>query len=188
MNISPKTLDQFRGDFDKAMKALEAQYGVSIELGRIGYDDSKFSAKMTVYSASEGNNGKQEEWASYAPLFGLNESWFGQTVKLSSGKVGTIVGIAPRSKKYPVIVDTTDGKSYKMTAESVSKQLNGTPVAPTSNTPKVEKPKAPKGKETKLDIARALYNSGTTRPCDIAKVMDISNAYASKLVKKISAE
>ena len=36
----------FRGDFQKAVAQLEAQYGVNISLGTIRFDESGLSAKM----------------------------------------------------------------------------------------------------------------------------------------------
>jgi hypothetical protein len=38
----------FRSDFSKAVEALEKQYGCSIELGNIRYDDETISSKMTA--------------------------------------------------------------------------------------------------------------------------------------------
>lgn len=181
MNINTNTLRQFRGDFKQAIKALEAQYGVEIDLGSISYSDTKFTSKITVFNNEAGNSGKQAEWNIYATRFGLNKDWFGKTVKLNSGTSATIVGIAPRSRKYPVLVETKDGGQYKMQVPAIAKQLNR--VAPKASTPKPTV--APKG-GSKLEVATELYSTNNAiKPSELAKQMGISNAYASKLLKKI---
>ena len=44
--MTKQEVKSFRGDFQKAVAQLEAQYGVSISLGTIRFDESGLSAKM----------------------------------------------------------------------------------------------------------------------------------------------
>ena len=44
--MTKQEVKSFRGDFQKAVAQLEAQYGVNISLGTIRFDESGLSAKM----------------------------------------------------------------------------------------------------------------------------------------------
>lgn len=44
--MTKQEVKSFRGDFQKAVAQLEAQYGVSISLGTIRFDESGLRAKM----------------------------------------------------------------------------------------------------------------------------------------------
>ena len=47
--IDRKTLENFRKDFEKAMEALEKQYGFVIDLNRITYTSTSFTGKLEVH-------------------------------------------------------------------------------------------------------------------------------------------
>ena len=48
MEISIKKLKKFTKDFANIVKPLEEEYGVTIKLGTISYEEERFSTKMTV--------------------------------------------------------------------------------------------------------------------------------------------
>ena len=80
MNINSRNLDLFRKDFNKAMTALEAQHGVSINLGRLTYTDSEFRGKVIVTNGAAGPK-KRENTSSDFQL--------GQRVKINHKKVAS---------------------------------------------------------------------------------------------------
>lgn len=56
MEISGKTLDEFRKDFNDVMSVLQDKYDVSISLGPITYAEERFSAKLSETYAIVGFN------------------------------------------------------------------------------------------------------------------------------------
>ena len=57
----------------------------------------------------------QNEWNLYCHQFGLLTTDFGRTFKHRSSTF-TVIGIKPRSPKYPVLAQNTRGKVYKFPA------------------------------------------------------------------------
>ena len=53
MKIDSTNLQLFRRDFKNAVKALEAKYGIQIELQKITYSSGSFKATMHVDNLSE---------------------------------------------------------------------------------------------------------------------------------------
>jgi len=77
MQISSSSIKDFRVDFSKAVKELEAKYGVNISIGNISYDSSEFRGKMTVK-----NGEKVERVVKKAPSLKI-----GELVKIDHKKV-----------------------------------------------------------------------------------------------------
>ena len=126
MKFNNKEFADFRRDFKHAMKALEEKHNVSIDMGSITYNEVKFTSKMEVISkegVEEGTSGAQITWDADCSQFGLKAEHFGKRVKLNDGTPATIVGMKARSYKYPIIVEASNGKRYKMNSSSVKKQL-----------------------------------------------------------------
>ena len=51
--MTKQEVKSFRGDFQKAVAQLEAQYGVRISLGTIRFDDSGLRAKMEAVKGGQ---------------------------------------------------------------------------------------------------------------------------------------
>lgn len=115
MSLSKAKVQQISQEMKTALKEIAQKHGLDVNIGNIGYNCTKFSTKLTV--SVLGNHGENQEadkkeFELYAPRFGIKPSAFGKTFDLS-GKQATVIGIKPRAKKYPVIVETTTGK-YKV--------------------------------------------------------------------------
>ena len=61
-----------------------------------------------------------EHFQFYASSFGLSPQYLGKTF-VYEGKTMKVVGLNRRSRSYPIMVDDTDGKHYKFSAESIKK-------------------------------------------------------------------
>ena len=48
MKLDRKGLQQFREDFDSAVKKMEKKYGMSIDLGNIRFDGTELRSKLTA--------------------------------------------------------------------------------------------------------------------------------------------
>ena len=79
MQISGSSIKDFRVDFSKAVKELEAKYGVNISLGGITYESGNFRGKMTVT-----NGEKVERVVKKSSSFGI-----GDLVKINHKKVSS---------------------------------------------------------------------------------------------------
>jgi hypothetical protein len=118
-------LMQFREEFRKAVADLEKKTGVGISLGNISFESNRFTTKLTVAILDSGESVEQVEMRSnferYAYLFGMTPQDYGKSVS-SGGKLYTLVGIAPRSTKFPLIGKSADGRFYKL-PKSVANSL-----------------------------------------------------------------
>jgi len=126
MNFDNKGFQDFRRDFEFAMKALGEKHNVSIGMGNISYNEAQFVSKMTVIKKGgviEGTSHAQINFEQNAELFGLTKGDWNKIVKLSDGTPAKLVGVEPRSHKYPFIVETASGKKYKMSASQVRKTI-----------------------------------------------------------------
>ena len=63
--IDRQTLDNFRQDFEKAMEALEKQYGFIIDLGSITYSATSFYGKLEVHEGDSRDDIKEQELKKY---------------------------------------------------------------------------------------------------------------------------
>lgn len=106
----------------EALEAVAAELGLELEVGGGSFDPGvgTFKPKVTFKLATAGLN----EWARWAPLLGLEVSDLGREFE-SRGRTFTIVGVAPRSTKYPVLAKGTDGRTYKFTEAGVRRALRG---------------------------------------------------------------
>ena len=73
--MTKQEVQNFRTDFDQAVRTLEGKYGVTIDLGTIRYDANELRAKMT---ARKGERGE---------VFTKDDFKVGDTVKINHPKV-----------------------------------------------------------------------------------------------------
>ena len=53
MEITRKSLDEFRKDFKEAMASLEEKYDVTVKLGSISFDENEFTSRMAVKNSRD---------------------------------------------------------------------------------------------------------------------------------------
>ena len=118
MEITGKTIDEFRKDFEQAMSSLEAKYDVTVSLGRITYWNDRFSAKVIV------NNGRDPEQIKRAEFdanvwkyrhLGFDKGMYMRVFKGHDGLRYAIEGFNPKAKKYPLeAIRINDGGHYRL--------------------------------------------------------------------------
>jgi len=127
MTITKPMLNKFRNDFADAVKFLEAEYKVKIDLGTISYSQTSFHTKMTVTETDLGENGtpviSETHFKSCASLLGVPETWL--NLEFMSGKERLkIVGLNPRRPKNAVeLLGVTSGRKYKGSVQFVKSCL-----------------------------------------------------------------
>ena len=127
MNINKTTLNNFRASFNEAVKELEKEYEVSIKLGNIQYGDISFTSKIEVTSGGNAEEVAKNRYEDDLKTYGyrypeLKTEHFDDGILYQGQKV-RIVGIKPRSPKYPIIYQTEDGKRWKASYQAVQHQL-----------------------------------------------------------------
>lgn len=112
--ITKETCRNFRNDFNNTIKELEEKYKISIELGKISYDDAKFTAKITAnVIGEEANEKEREEFEQYAKLYGFNPEDYGKEVVIQ-GKHFRFVGLNHRCpKNICKMAEISTGTGYK---------------------------------------------------------------------------
>lgn len=118
MKITKDVLEKFRKDFANTVKDLEKQYGVSIKLGGITYEESSFTASLKVESPDTG----KVNWNNYCRYYNFSQDDFGKTFKDGSHTL-KIVGINISAKKFPIQVMRDDGKSMSYSAGYVHEAM-----------------------------------------------------------------
>lgn len=92
--------------------------GLELDVGAMRYSDDSVECKIIVKTAGA-DEAEFNQNASWLQL----EGQYGKEFR-SGGKTYTITGVAPRSRKYPVLVRShEDGKTYKFNREVVRAAL-----------------------------------------------------------------
>lgn len=148
--ITRATCKNIRTDLDVALAEVAKKHGLSARSLSGSFDDDTFTVRCefaTVGDDGSVNDKGANDFRRYAPQFGLPADALGQTfVSPKSGPM-KIVGLKPRSPKFPVIAEDESGKRYKFTADSVKQLLGSAKKAPAKKTPaKKTPPSSPKGK------------------------------------------
>lgn len=152
-----KTKNQKVASFDKAnlreilaecevaLNAVAARHGIVLTQSRCTYSATEFRLPFGMMVASTeaiaGANAMDAkiagDYVKYASSFGLKPEWLGKSYDDVRYKRVTIVGISPKSRRFPVIVEVEGGKRFKfpldaviagMTPNEVAKAAPGTKV------------------------------------------------------------
>ena len=113
MEISIKQLKKFSKDFADIVKPLEEEYGVTIKLGNISYEEDRFSTKMTVTNGRDPDDVARiafdaDVWR--YELLGLKPGMYNRIFTATNGRRYALHGFNTRSRKYPlIIIDIMDG-------------------------------------------------------------------------------
>ena len=98
--LNRQTVKSFRTDFQSAVKQLEQQYGVNINLGTIRFDASELRAKMTATTGTASEK------------LTKNDFNIGDTVRINHrkciGKIYTVIKIMKKN----VLVREEDGSGF----------------------------------------------------------------------------
>ena len=124
-------LAQLRPALQQRLSEVGEEFGIAISLGSMSFSGTETTARLKMIAV--GDNAKEGEsiedskarieFEENAWRFDLKPEHFGQVVTIR-GETFEIVGIKPRSRKYPVLGKSkANGSVYKLPAESVIRQL-----------------------------------------------------------------
>lgn len=114
-SFTPSELKAFREDFNKAVKALSAQYGITLKIANITYSNSEFHTKLTgerVLDKKDAEAKERAEWNRYCGLVDLTPEDYG-FVYVKDNLTLTAVAINPNAPKNSLTLRDQNGKLYK---------------------------------------------------------------------------
>lgn len=114
--LTKQQFNEFREDFQEALKEVSEKYNVNITAGNISYTNIDFTMKVNVkMNEVEGKSFEQAEFEKYCFMFGFLPEDYGKKA-VNLGEEYTLVGFYPRKRKQPVKI-VKDGKNYIITEE-----------------------------------------------------------------------
>ena len=119
----PSDLSKFRVDFKRAVKHLEDQYEIDIELGSFTYGDNMFRGKMVSTKRVNGTKkSEKQQFEELAERYGFSKGDYGKSwvEKRTRYKV---VGFKPSRRRYPVILEKNGNSRVYANTEYVLRAL-----------------------------------------------------------------
>ena len=126
MSFDRKRIKELRTKIEVALKDFAESENISIELGNASFSEDNVTFKMscsTVNTDGSVNSKTGEDFKHYCTRYGLKPEALGATFTRDRQQY-TITGCKPRSSKYPIIGQRTDGKSFKFSPEDVKRSLD----------------------------------------------------------------
>lgn len=112
------TLRMLRPDIEEALKGVGEKHGITFTFNNIRFSDDMFSTRLEARVGENSDDHAKADWDKNCWRFGLKPEDFGKTFSYA-GTSYKIVGIKPRSRKFPVIAENLAGKKYKMPVEAI---------------------------------------------------------------------
>lgn len=120
-----QNLKEMRAEINKALAPLSDKYGVVFGTGNIRFTRDEFTVKLTVGTVNEGAPAQGKEVKDFLALchgYGLEPTDLGKTF-VSNGTAWVLVGLKPKSYKFPFLGERYDGKRFKFTEHTVRRGL-----------------------------------------------------------------
>jgi hypothetical protein len=132
--LNSANLDVIREVINRKLAEAGEELGVALEIGGMSYNEMEATTRLSIKAVGaavkEGESiqeaSARSEFAFHSASFGLKKEHFGKEVTVD-GRKFRIVGIKPKSRKYPVLgEDTLTKKVYKLSALAVRNQIDTT--------------------------------------------------------------
>ncbi len=111
-------------DMEAALAEVALKHGIKLKRKGCSYRANQCPVPFEFHIervAADGNveTPESETYKLRCGRYGLKPEWLFQRFTNYAGKRMQVVGLKPRRRKYPVLVEADDGKRYKMTAAEV---------------------------------------------------------------------
>jgi len=121
-------IDQAHTELEDVLAKWAEKYGAVANLGRLTYSPDKITVKLTALIPEPGTEDQapwlteiENNWRTHYLRKGLMGHSLGEGVKIAGHGPGKIVGLKPRSSKYPVVVQSdSTGKYFKVPVSRVT--------------------------------------------------------------------
>lgn len=114
--FTPAVCKKLRTDIDRDLAALGEKHGLKIHAGNASYTENSVTFK--VECLLDGFDKQADDFGKSCFLFDLSEDAYGKHFKFR-GQTYALVGLKPRSPKYPII-GARAGNRYKLPEEAVA--------------------------------------------------------------------
>ena len=119
MALTRQLVAQIQRDINEALAAVVVKHNLTLEPSRARYSDTNLKVSLELCVATE--SGEPADFSRRAQILGLPADCFGKQIVVS-GRTMTIFGLKLRNRKYPILA-SCQGKTYKLTSESVAAAL-----------------------------------------------------------------
>lgn len=113
---------RINNDIELALKAVADRYGVQIKVGNSRFSNTNCTTKIDISTVNEGGTVMTKEatdFNRFAASFGITKK-LGDTFDFRYDRY-EIVGLKPRSSKYPVLAKSlSSGKTFKFPANVIN--------------------------------------------------------------------
>jgi len=119
------TVRHIRKRLTNIVQPLAKELGVTIDLGNCTFsaNNCRFPLKVSLLDASgKAITEDAECFRNNAKLFGFEVDDFGRKFAFQ-GRQYTICGLRPKSRKYPIMAQSDNGKTYKFPCRTVLSAL-----------------------------------------------------------------
>lgn len=125
MTFDKISIDKIHREMEAALQPVAAKHGITIVQGGGNYGDLDATLKFRLRTHSEtGETQEVLDFKQYAGVFGVPAAALGQTITLSDGGTYKVIGLAPRRRKFPVVIENIlTGKRKVATIEAVVSKL-----------------------------------------------------------------
>lgn len=125
--IDRQTCKRLRPLIDSHLATLGHNLGLKIEAGNATYDPAGF-VTFKVKCQLEGFDADKHDWDQNCWQFNLQEDHFGAEIAYGGNRY-KLVGISPRSRKYPIIAERLEGaqggKWFKLPERAIARLAAG---------------------------------------------------------------
>lgn len=119
MNFNKKSFELFREDVSKALQEVAKKHGVTIEPGKINYDEYSFDLNLKVTKSDSNVDGKKMLFEQHCAIYGFEKDDYEREFLLN-GRRFKLIGFSSKSPKNCCNIQCLENeKLYKCTAESV---------------------------------------------------------------------
>lgn len=125
MEINKENLNAFNKELMEALEGLIQKHGVQMKIKKCVFDRNSFDITLNVLNGETKDDARRLEYDKYAKYFNeLTGVEYGTEFKYNN-EILRIVGIAPKSTKYRMILERKDGRTCKTTLDFVVNCLRG---------------------------------------------------------------
>ena len=121
--ITDSKINKVQAKIKKAIAEIAATENVSITFGGISYNSAYYTTQMKV-TTLEKNQKVTNVYEGVCKGLGFTQNIIGMSFTGTNGTY-IITEIKTRNRKYPIIAESSNGKSYKFSVPSVKKSLGG---------------------------------------------------------------
>jgi hypothetical protein len=119
--IDKQTVRNLRERLQELLDSHGGNFGAySIRIGNGSFTENNITFKLEVSAIKNGEvlSREAEDFKMFATVYGLKAEDFGKSFK-SNGHTFKIVGLKPKSGKYPVLAEREDGRKFKFGTEHI---------------------------------------------------------------------